>query len=57
MNKLINDWINHVFVFQVSRAYGGTLSGSAIRSRIVRAFLVDEQKMVVKILKAKQGSK
>merc|ERR1712037_1082001 len=38
-----------------SRAYGGTLSGSAVRSRIVRAFLVDEQKMVVKILKAKQG--
>merc|ERR1712210_346294 len=29
----------------------------AVRSRIVRAFLVDEQKMVVKILKAKQGSK
>jgi large subunit ribosomal protein L34e len=57
MNKLINDWINHLFVFQVSRAYGGTLSGSAVRSRIVRAFLVDEQKMVVKILKAKQGSK
>ncbi|CAG5094817.1 Oidioi.mRNA.OKI2018_I69.XSR.g13889.t1.cds [Oikopleura dioica] len=41
----------------VSRAYGGTLSGGAVRSRIVRAFLVDEQKMVVKILKAKQGSK
>jgi hypothetical protein len=30
----------------VSRAYGGVLSGEAVRERIVRAFLVEEQKIV-----------
>jgi hypothetical protein len=30
----------------VSRAYGGVLSGGAVRERIVRAFLVEEQKIV-----------
>ena len=40
----------------VTRAYGGTLSGGALRSRIVRAFLIEEQKIVVKVLKAKQAA-
>ena len=35
----------------VSRAYGGTLCGSAVRERIVRAFLIEEQKIVKKVLK------
>ena len=30
----------------VHRAYGGVLSGGAVRDRIVRAFLVEEQKIV-----------
>ncbi|KAJ6977896.1 hypothetical protein NC653_029710 [Populus alba x Populus x berolinensis] len=33
----------------VNRAYGGVLSGSAVRERIIRAFLVEEQKIVKKI--------
>ncbi|KAK9116741.1 hypothetical protein Sjap_015688 [Stephania japonica] len=32
----------------VNRAYGGVLSGSAVRERIIRAFLVEEQKIVKK---------
>merc|ERR1712113_670162 len=35
-------------------AYGGSLCGAAVRSRIIRAFLIEEQKIVVKVLKAKQ---
>lgn len=31
--------------------YGGVLSGGAIRERIIRAFLVEEQKIVKKVLK------
>ncbi|CAL5423723.1 unnamed protein product [Camellia sinensis] len=30
----------------VNRAYGGVLSGGAVRERIIRAFLVEEQKIV-----------
>merc|ERR1711872_310866 len=36
----------------VTRTYGGVLCSAAVRSRIVRAFLVEEQKIVVKVLKA-----
>ena len=35
----------------VNRAYGGVLSGGAVRDRIMRAFLVEEQKIVKKVLK------
>nr|GLL47632.1 60S ribosomal protein L34 [Ipomoea trifida] len=35
----------------VNRPYGGVLSGGAVRERIVRAFLVEEQKIVKKVLK------
>jgi len=35
----------------VARAYGGCLSGGAVRDRIIRAFLVEEQKIVKKVLK------
>ncbi|KAG6502995.1 hypothetical protein ZIOFF_035284 [Zingiber officinale] len=46
----------------VNRAYGGVLSGGAVRERIIRAFLVEEQKIVKKVLKIqktkeKQSSK
>lgn len=35
----------------VSRAYGGSRCSHCVRSRIVRAFLVEEQKIVKKVLK------
>jgi hypothetical protein len=40
----------------VHRAYGGVLSGGAVRDRIVRAFLVEEQKIVKKVRSACSGS-
>ncbi|CAH8267103.1 unnamed protein product [Arabidopsis lyrata] len=39
----------------VNRAYGGVLSGVAVRERIVRAFLVEEQKIVKKVLKLQKA--
>merc|ERR1712130_462500 len=36
----------------VNRAYGGSLCASAVRERVVRAFLIEEQKIVSKVLKA-----
>merc|ERR1739847_53070 len=38
----------------VSRAYGGCVSSNALKRRITRAFLIEEQKIVVKVLKAQQ---
>lgn len=35
----------------MNRPYGGVLSGTAVRERIIRAFLVEEQKIVKKVLK------
>ncbi|CAG9465570.1 unnamed protein product [Pedinophyceae sp. YPF-701] len=35
----------------VSRVYGGHLAASAVRERIVRAFLIEEQKIVKKVLR------
>merc|ERR1712055_121933 len=39
-------------VKHVTRAYGGCLSAEAVRTRIVRAFLVEEQKIVSRVMKA-----
>ena len=36
---------------KVSRAYGGSRCGKCVRQRIVRAFLIEEQKIVKKVLK------
>lgn len=41
----------------VNRAYGGVMSGQAVRERIIRAFLVEEQKIVKKVLKAQTKAK
>ena len=41
----------------VTRAYGGVLSAGAVRERITRAFLVEEQKIVKKVLKMQAGKK
>ena len=35
----------------VSRAYGGSRCAKCVRQRIVRAFLIEEQKIVKKVLK------
>eukprot|EP00270_Netrium_digitus_P003640 TRINITY_DN142_c0_g1_i1.p1 TRINITY_DN142_c0_g1~~TRINITY_DN142_c0_g1_i1.p1 ORF type:complete len:123 (-),score=25.94 TRINITY_DN142_c0_g1_i1:188-556(-) len=39
----------------VNRAYGGSMCASAVRERIVRAFLVEEQKIVKKVLKIQKA--
>jgi len=42
----------------VQRAYGGSRCGNCVRDRIVRAFLIEEQKIVKKVLKEQsQGEK
>lgn len=41
----------------VKRAYGGVLCHKCVKEKIVRAFLIEEQKIVVKVLKAQQASK
>merc|ERR1711972_1197362 len=38
----------------VNRAYGGCVSANALKRRITRAFLIEEQKIVVKVMKAQQ---
>lgn len=38
----------------VTRAYGGARCGSCVRERIIRAFLIEEEKLVAKMLKAQQ---
>jgi large subunit ribosomal protein L34e len=38
----------------VRRAYGGSRCGNCVRDRIVRAFLIEEQKIVKKVLKETQ---
>ncbi|KAL2155825.1 hypothetical protein VTH82DRAFT_567 [Thermothelomyces myriococcoides] len=35
----------------VQRAYGGSRCGNCVRDRIIRAFLIEEQKIVKKVLK------
>merc|ERR1712126_718897 len=40
---------------RVSRAYGGSRCAKCVRSRIIRAFLIEEQKLVVRVLRAQQG--
>ncbi|BFZ02771.1 hypothetical protein BsWGS_05810 [Bradybaena similaris] len=41
----------------VTRAYGGSLCHKAVRERIIRAFLIEEQKIVARVLKAQEASK
>ncbi|KAK2757044.1 60S ribosomal protein L34 [Arachnomyces sp. PD_36] len=38
----------------VSRAYGGSRCSGCVKDRIVRAFLIEEQKIVKKVLKESQ---
>ncbi|GAA96860.1 hypothetical protein E5Q_03533 [Mixia osmundae IAM 14324] len=41
----------------VQRAYGGSRCAGCVRDRIVRAFLVEEQKIVKKVIKAAAAGK
>ncbi|EYC13581.1 hypothetical protein Y032_0043g796 [Ancylostoma ceylanicum] len=40
----------------VSRTYGGCLSPNAVKERIIRSFLLEEQKIVSKVLKSRRGA-
>ncbi|CAG7815017.1 unnamed protein product [Allacma fusca] len=40
----------------VNRAYGGVLCHKCVKERIVRAFLIEEQKIVVKLMKSQEAS-
>merc|ERR1719504_599099 len=40
---------------KVARAYGGSRCASCVRQRIVRAFLIEEQKIVKQVLAEKQS--
>ncbi|OQR74502.1 60S ribosomal protein L34-like [Tropilaelaps mercedesae] len=39
---------------RVTRAYGGSRCGKCVRNRIIRAFLIEEQKIVARVLKAQK---
>ncbi|KAL5018781.1 hypothetical protein ScPMuIL_004503 [Solemya velum] len=41
----------------VTRTYGGSRCHKCVRERIIRAFLIEEQKIVVRVLKAQESSK
>lgn len=41
----------------VNRAYGGNKCATCVRDRVVRAFLIEERKIVKNVLKGKQGPK
>ncbi|KAI1180058.1 60S ribosomal protein L34-B-like protein [Nemania sp. FL0916] len=41
----------------VQRAYGGSRCGNCVKDRITRAFLIEEQKIVKKVLKEQESSK
>ena len=41
----------------VSRAYGGSRCAKCVRQRVVRAFLIEEQKIVKKVLQEKLAGK
>ncbi|KAJ8679946.1 hypothetical protein QAD02_015733 [Eretmocerus hayati] len=40
----------------VKRVYGGVLCHKCVKERIVRAFLIEEQKIVIKVMRAQQVS-
>lgn len=40
---------------RVSRAYGGSRCASCVKQRVVRAFLIEEQKIVKRVLKQQQA--
>lgn len=42
---------------KVYRAYGGSACGNCVKQRIVRAFLLEEQKAVKKVLAERAGKK
>ncbi|XP_075799281.1 large ribosomal subunit protein eL34-like [Microtus pennsylvanicus] len=43
-------------IVYVSRAYGGSMCAKCVCDRIKQAFLIEEQKIVVKVLKAQAQS-
>eukprot|EP00808_Paulinella_micropora_P007840 g11507.t1 len=41
----------------VSRAYGGSRCGGCVKTRIIRAFLIEEQKIVKHVLRSMKSAK
>jgi len=41
----------------VNRVYGGCLAHAVVKERIIRAFLIEEQKIVKKVLKLQKAKK
>jgi len=41
----------------VQRAYGGSRCGNCVKDRVTRAFLIEEQKIVKKVLKESQSKR
>jgi len=41
----------------VARAYGGSRCANCVKSRVVRAFLIEEQKIVKKVMQEKKAAK
>ncbi|CAJ0565251.1 unnamed protein product, partial [Mesorhabditis spiculigera] len=41
----------------VTRVYGGVLCPAAVKERIIRAFLCEEQKIVAKVIKSQKTAK
>ena len=39
---------------KISRAYGGCLSGNSLEQRIIKSFLIEEQKIVKRVLKSRE---
>jgi large subunit ribosomal protein L34e len=39
---------------KISRIYGGCLSGNSLRERIIKAFLIEEQKIVKRVLRNRE---
>ena len=42
---------------KVTRAYGGSRCAGCVKARVVRAFLIEEQKIVKKVMQEKKAAK
>jgi len=40
---------------RISRPYGGSICGECVRERVIRAFLIEEVKIIKKVMATKKG--
>lgn len=52
-----NSYCRCSFLVNEILAISGSKCGGCVRTRVVRAFLIEEQKIVAKVLKAQAGKK